>query len=364
MKRILLVIGLLSLMLPASLVQAPPTKAQDDDRDLREATFTAQEILRLAYERKFNAMYDRIHPDARAVVPRAAAVGVFEAAYEQTNAGEATVTGAKIVAWTWPVTGKSYDRAVAVGFTQPYTDANGQQQTLSDTMYLVKADGEWRWFFGSSKAFVDQAIAQYGPEKAPPLVEGDLVVNVLTDLDSFYADVVSYTDFKYTSPGYEYVRAGTSQNTACGPASPGFLAFYCPGDATIYVEQAFIDQLGKYGDFAPAFVLAHEFSHHVQTLVSFERVDYQEPTKWNQVWSIELELMADCMSGAWAQDVDVRGLLESDDVNEAEDLIVDMLGDPSFVDRYDPQAHGTADERSQAFLSGYEDGFLGCNITM
>lgn len=364
MKRILIVIGLLTLIFPATLVGAPPTAAQNDDRDLREATFTAQEILRLAFERKFNAMYDRIHPDAQAVVPRAAAVGVFEAAYAETDAGEATVTGAKIVAWTWAVTGKRYDRAVAVAFTQPYTDENGQPQTLSDTMYLVQGEGEWRWFFGSSAAFVQAAIQQYGQASGPPLVEGDLITNVFDDLDAFYRDVVGYTQFAYERPGFVVVDPGERVETGCGAADPGFLAFYCPLDATIYVERSLIDELQQSGDFAAAFVIAHEFSHHVQTLVSFERVQNQEPTEWNQVWSIELELMADCMSGAWALDVDTRGLLEQDDVQEAADLALEKLGDPAFVGAYDPQAHGTGDQRRQSFLTGYEDGFLGCNIVM
>ena len=74
--------------------------------------------------------------------------------------------------------------------------------------------------------------------------------------------------------------------------------------------------------------------------------------------------MADCMSGAWALDVDTRGLLETDDVDEAIAFTVERLGDPRYIDEYDPQAHGTADQRAQSFLTGYENGFLGCNVTL
>jgi hypothetical protein len=363
MQRLLSLITVLSLSILFPLAQLHSAHAQDQGKDLREATATAGEILDLAYQRKFNAMYDRIHPDAHAIIPRAAAVGVFQQAYGETNAGQATITDSQLVTWTWGVSGKSYDNAAKISFTQPYTDSNGQQQTLSDDMYLVKSDGEWRWFFGSSKAFVDQAIATYGPPPGKPLVEGDLIQNVMNDLNSFYADVLSYTDSTFVQPGFFYVETGTTKQTACGPARTGFWAFYCPGDSTIYVDGSLIESLQSSGDFAAAFVIAHEYAHHIQTLVGFDRVQ-SEPQAWNQVWSIELELMADCMAGSWALDVDTRGLLEPDDENEAIQFTIDKLGDPTYVSEYDPQAHGTADERVQAFTSGYEDGFLGCNIVM
>jgi hypothetical protein len=357
---------LIVMLLALAAFPIAPTQraaAQDDDRDLREATFTAQEILRLAYERKFNAMYDRIHPDAHEVVPRAAAIGVFKAAYAETNAGEATVTGSKLVAWTWPVTGKTYDRAVEISFEQPYTDDDGNQQLLQDRMYLVKAEGEWRWFFGSSKEFVETAIETYGGPQGEPLVEGDLVTNVANDLDAFYRDVLSYTDFDYESPGFVYVEEGQSVQTACGRAEEGFWGFFCPPDVTIYVDASLIAQLDDEFEFAAAFVIAHEWAHHVQTLVTFDRVT-SDPNDWNELWSIELELMADCMAGAWALDVDTRGLLETDDIDEAVEFTVQYLGDPAYIDEYDQQAHGSADQRVQSFLNGYENGFSDCNIVI
>ncbi|MDP9469819.1 MAG: neutral zinc metallopeptidase [Chloroflexota bacterium] len=112
-----------------------------------------------------------------------------------------------------------------------------------------------------------------------------------------------------------------------------------------------------------AFVIAHEWAHHVQTGVGIERVQ-DTPEQWNELYSIELELMADCLSGAWTLDADTRGLLETDDVDEAINFTVQYLGDPPGTDEYDPQAHGTADQRVQSFLNGYENGFLGCNQTI
>jgi predicted metalloprotease len=362
MFRFLLFFALIVSAVVVPLNDTGIAVAQSDERDLREATFTAEEILRLAYERKFNAMYDRIHPDAHAVIPRVAAVGQFEAIYEELQVGEATITGNRLVKWTWGVTGKTYPHAVEVSFQQPYVDTDGKAKILSDNMYLVK-DSEWSWFFGASMDQIDAVIAEYGQPQGKPLVEGDLVVNVATDLDTFYRDVLSYTPYEYQSPGLVYVRIGESVNTACGPAQTGFWGFFCPGDVTIYIDESLIADLEQDLDFAAAFVIAHEWAHHVQTLVTFDRVQ-SSPNAWNQVWSIELELMADCMAGAWALDVDTRGLLEPDDIDEAVQLTIEKLGDPSYIDQYDPQAHGSADQRRESFLTGYEQGFLGCNVVM
>jgi hypothetical protein len=358
-----LLAGLLFLVALGGPLAARPAVAQEDQaRDTREATFTAEEIFRLAYERKFNAMYDRIHPDAHAVVPRAAAVGTFEELYAIVQAGRSQIKEVEFGSWTWAVTGQNYPYAAFVRFEQPYTDTDGSEKLLDDTMYLVKNDGEWRWFFGASKDFVEAQIERFGG-RGEPLTEGNLVENVVKDLDSFYRDALSYTEFEYYSPGVEVVEEGQSANTACGPAETGFWAFYCPPDQTVYLDVLLLDTLQQQADFAAAFVVAHEWAHHVQSGVGIQRVQ-NPPSQWNQVFSIDLELMADCMSGAWALDVDTRGLLEPDDIDEAITFTIDQLGDPAYISEYDPQAHGSADQRAQSFLNGYENGFLGCNVTV
>jgi predicted metalloprotease len=358
---------LLVVMLSLVAISAAPgaARAQDEERDLAEAVATADEILRLAYERKFNAMYDRIHPDAHAVVPRATAIGAFEDIYAETQAGRGEVVDARLTEWTWGVTGESYPNAAEIDFRQPYVDENGQDAVLEDRLYLVESDGEWRWFFGNSPEFVEQANELYGVETGEPLTDGDLIQNVVNDLDAFYRDVFSYTDFNYQTPGIVVVAGGDSAMSACGPAQTGFLGFYCPPDQTIYLDEPFLLELQGQADFAAAFVIAHEWAHHVQTSCVFIRVDPgDQPDGWNEVYSIDLELMADCFAGAWALDVDTRGMLEPDDVEEAMQFTVDRLGDPQFIGEYDPQAHGSADQRVQAFLLGYESGFEGCNISI
>lgn len=354
-----------TLLAPAAALPASAQDQQSDvNRDRANAAATASEILRMAGERKFNAMYDYMHPDAMAIVPRAAAVGLFTEVYEQVQAGQAQITAVEMVPWTWGVTGQEYPYAAKISFVQPFIDESNQQTWLEDDMYLVNAAGEWRWFFGSTAQTVQEAIAAYGQESAP-ITEGDLIQNVVNDLDAFYADVLSYTPSRYYSPRVVVVSPGDQVGTACGPATPGFYAFYCPLDSSIYLEEEKLQEIAQTDDFIPAFVIAHEWAHHVQDSAGLERVGPMDrPNDWAEVYSIELELMADCMSGAWAQDLDTRGALEQGDMDATVDFTVNTLGDPNFIDEYDPQAHGNGPQRSQSILLGYSDGFLGCNIVI
>src|SRR3954453_21755354 len=362
MKRLATILLLIALAFP-QIAQSASAQTGQDQKDVLAR---AREIFRLADTGDFNAMYDLIPPDAREIIPRVAAVNTFQALYGAANVGRGVPTGVEFQTWTWEVTGKTYNNAAAVSFEQPYVE-NGEDKTLESTMYLVKAsDNEWRWFFGNSKDYVDQAIAKYGSKQTVKAInDGDIIQNTVDDLDTFYKGAFQYTDLTYSSPAVVIVQAGDSERTACGPAQSGFWAFYCPGDVTVYLDEAFLSQLGQQAPFAEAFVIAHEWAHHIQTKVGLRRVEaYEEPSEWNDVFSIELELMADCMAGAWAQDLDSRGLLKSEDIDQTVAFTIKYLGDPPGVNEYDPQAHGSADQRKAAILGGYNKGFLACNITV
>jgi predicted metalloprotease len=166
-------------------------------------------------------------------------------------------------------------------------------------------------------------------------------------------------------------------STGCGDASSGAGPFYCPADRHIYLDLTFYDELarrfGASGEFAQAYVLAHEYGHHVQTLLGIEpamrQLQQQDPGNAND-YSVMLELQADCLSGAWAAsaaettDESGRPLFEAvteQDIAEALDAAA-AVGDDAIQQRttgqVDPEAftHGSSRERQQWFTTGYRSG--------
>ena len=159
----LLIIGIMLLGIAA------PARAQTTAVDATTLQYqalageAARNILSLAGSRDFNSMYDLMHPDSKAVAPRSAVVGLFDAAYSQAQAGVPQVINIEIVDYTWPVTGQTYSPAARVTFVQPIVDENGQQTYVQDAIYLAPdSNGNWGWFFGNSAEMVQSAIDTYG----------------------------------------------------------------------------------------------------------------------------------------------------------------------------------------------------------
>lgn len=153
----------------------------------------------------------------------------------------------------------------------------------------------------------------------------------------------------------------------CGNASGATGPFYCPADRKAYLDTAFFAtlsrQLGARGDFAAAYVIAHEVAHHVQNELGIlgqvnERRQAVGETQANAL-SVRLELQADCLSGVWARSVD--GLLQPGDLEEALNA-ARMIGDDHLQERAGrvPQphtfTHGTSEQRSRWFATGYQSG--------
>jgi predicted metalloprotease len=153
-------------------------------------------------------------------------------------------------------------------------------------------------------------------------------------------------------------------NSACGTASTAVGPFYCPLDNRVYIDLAFYDELrarfGAPGDFAQAYVIAHELGHHVQNLTDRlgRRGDRDQ---------IAIELQADCLAGAWAADADRRGLVEVGDVDEALNA-ASQIGDDTLQrkaqGRVQPETwtHGSSAQRTAAFRKGYTGGIRTCGL--
>jgi uncharacterized protein len=162
--------------------------------------------------------------------------------------------------------------------------------------------------------------------------------------------------------------------SGCGAASAATGPFYCPLDGKIYLDLGFFrelrDRFGAPGDFAQAYVIAHEFGHHVQNVLGISddvrRGQQEHPDEANEL-SVRLELQADCLAGVWARSAYQEGLLESGDLEEglaAASAIGDDRIQRQAGRRVDPETwtHGSSDQRVSWFRRGYESGDLnGCN---
>src|SRR5262249_30259835 len=153
-------------------------------------------------------------------------------------------------------------------------------------------------------------------------------------------------------------------DSGCGGAESATGPFYCPEDEKVYIDLGFLDELsqrfGAPGQFAQAYVLAHELGHHVQKLLGIEqRVSDMEHNNSRQAnpLSVKLELQADCFAGVWAHTTQQRGLLEKGDVESALGA-ASAVGDDRLQretsGRVNPESftHGTSEQRMHWFSAG------------
>ncbi len=134
------------------VVSAQPTASVPDPASV------AVELSQLEAQGRFAELYRRMHPHAKLIVPEAAVVGWYEDEFAPLGPEVITVTGVDMVSWTWEVTGTTYRETAEVSYEQPFADGT----VVSDVVRLVKANGQWSWFFGRTLEFVEDQIARYG----------------------------------------------------------------------------------------------------------------------------------------------------------------------------------------------------------
>lgn len=197
---------------------------------------------------------------------------------------------------------------------------------------------------------------------------------VLAETEETWNELFAQVGRQYEEP--VLVLFNSAVQSACGLADTAVGPFYCPGDHKVYLDLGFFDELrqrfGASGDFAEAYVIAHEVGHHVQTLLGISpRVEAMQrqlgDAGANQL-SVRLELQADCFAGVWAARADAsRQILEAGDVEEALNA-ANAIGDDRMQRRAqgyvvpDSFTHGTSAQRVHWFRRGFETGDLqGCD---
>ena len=225
---------------------------------------------------------------------------------------------------------------------------------------LVGADGE------SPNADVSTGNAP--PAQTTPEEEkkADFITFVFNDAQASWTKQLAPLGVSY--PHSKLVLFRDAVRSGCGVAESAMGPFYCPVDQKVHIDLGFYDELhtrfGADGDFAEAYVVAHELGHHVQNIVGtaekVQRAQESRPDSANEL-SVRLELQADCYAGIWAHDTAQRDLLEKGDVEEGL-AAASSVGD----DRIQAQSgrgihpesftHGSAKQRAEWFRRGYESG--------
>ena len=207
---------------------------------------------------------------------------------------------------------------------------------------------------GSGGGPAPQAQTAPGPAAKPPVQDRQaaFVSTVLADTEDVWREQFKAQGQAYQDPKLVLFRGTTP--TACGRGEVAMGPFYCPGDQKVYIDLAFYDtlrnRLGAPGDFAQAYVVAHEVGHHVQNLLGITgKVDAQRgkisEAKMNAL-SVRVELQADCLAGVWAfQGNRLKQMLEQGDVEEALNA-ASQIGD----DKLQQQSLGTV--RPESFTHG------------
>lgn len=191
---------------------------------------------------------------------------------------------------------------------------------------------------------------------------------VLADTEATWGKIFAQAGGKYPAP--KLVMFTGRVASACGMASTASGPFYCPGDQKVYIDLAFYDQLKRQfnapGDFAQAYVVAHEIGHHVQNVIgTMEKVDaarQRAGQAQSNALSVRLELQADCYAGVWAAHANqARQIIEQGDIEEALNA-ASRIGDDNIqrmTQGYvvpDGFTHGTSEQRVRWFKTGLQSG--------
>ncbi len=218
---------------------------------------------------------------------------------------------------------------------------------------------------------VQQSSVQTSPEEDRL---ADFVSVVLADTEDTWDTIFRESGSAYKKP--KLVLFTGAVQSACGSAQSATGPFYCPADSKVYIDLAFYRQLKQNlhapGDFAQAYVVAHEVGHHVQNLLGISgKIQAQRPrisaTDYNKL-SVKVELQADCFAGVWANHANrVRQILEPGDVEEALNA-ASMIGDDTLQKKSrgyvvpDSFTHGSSAQRVQWFREGLNNGDIrSCN---
>jgi predicted metalloprotease len=232
------------------------------------------------------------------------------------------------------------------------------------------------WLFGGQDSPLGDVLDPFGdagtigavtgPQPDPDDPTGRFVDSVTDDIQTAWTDLFERAGLTY-EPTSVVLFTGQTR-TDCGVGSSSTGPFYCPADRLVYLDASFFRTLerefGVRGDFAEAYVIAHEIGHHVQTLLGIEsrvRVKMRDDPALANELSVRLELQADCFAGVWARSAQAVGILQPGDLEEGLNA-ASAIGDDAIQEatqgRVNPESftHGTSEQRATWLRTGVQVG--------
>lgn len=225
---------------------------------------------------------------------------------------------------------------------------------------------------GTNPLSLLQVVEQVQPQQTQSVPTGTptndpaavFVSSVLGDLEDTWGRIFASAGKQYRDP--VLVLFENSVQSACGSASAASGPFYCPNDQKVYLDLSFFRELdrrfGAPGDFAQAYVVAHEVGHHVQTLLGINRQvqNAQQGASRSGAngLSVQLELQADCYAGVWGHHANKKNLLDAGDIDEGLKAAAAIGDDRLTGGRVSPESftHGTSEQRAHWLRQGLSTG--------
>ncbi len=353
-----LMLAFLAIWMVGALAWSAPVAAQAGAEAAVERA--AVDLLRIEGSRDANALYDRMAPESRMIIPRQGLVTWLTDPLLMVPEGEPDILDIAFGDWVSDATGEAYEDVAFVEYSVPVANERGDDVRESE-MVLWNDGLTWRWFFTGMDVDIDDVADMAGWTID---YESPYTTDIYRSVDLYWAQVFANAGLNYHPPVDMIGIRVEAQPTGCGVEDEieVMAVYYCTIDQTIYYDPNFRDMVVEtFGEYAWTHIMTHEWAHHVQNLLGLYTT--RDPELLGGMYTIESELQADCLAGIFSQDARARGLIRNRDLNAAVE-VNGIAGDSRGTTWDDASAHGSTDQREESFWLGFDDGFRGCHLPL
>lgn len=351
---------LLPILLLTSMIVAPhqadaSAAAAYQVSSSTEINRSLAEISRAERAENWHLMYDLMLPEARMQISRTAFVNWWPTVAPAAPADVLKILDLEFADITYELTDTGFGNVAFV--TYSYHDADGNE--IERTMQLAEVGGVWRWMPDVSADQVPEINTHAG---FTVNFTSAFSTQTYQEIDLYWAQIFSDWGMEYRPPVDMIGVRVEGTPTGCGAIDDlnDVFAQYCTLDETIYFNPVSRDYIiERFGQAAWDMIMAHEWGHHIQNISGLYVT--KNPELFGGHYSIEHELMADCLSATFMQDATARGIFDMRSIREM-DLMIERFGDSDETTWDALGAHGTGEQRLQSFQTGFDDGLRGCNL--